>query len=56
MLVLYSVQTTNSSMASKKMRCTIDGYGIVEFQIVSHTKYRILCSDDCGLGNRRERG
>ena len=28
MLVFYNVQTTNSTMVGKKIRCTVDNYSI----------------------------
>jgi hypothetical protein len=30
MLMFYNVKITNSSMAGKKMRCTVDNYGVVD--------------------------
>ena len=35
MLMFYSVQTTNSTVVGRKMRCTVDSHSIAYFQILS---------------------
>ena len=41
MSMFYNVQTIKSAFVGQKMRCIVNNCSVVQFHIVSHTKYHI---------------